>query len=263
MTSTFSARKTTVTIALRQTEPVETCRDRRKRLHAKEFAGHKFVLMFILLKFNFWSSRTFCHGKTGSCFEAETDSAGKSLVSLVWLHRHFWIGAQILMGRRFAFPAKHWAVGAPAQCRPPSLQGPALCLAPTEQEHCRLQAGCRQLLPSTQRLLSTFGIKAFQRMLRKKIRDSACLGDVLQRAWIGRRGGQLCGSAHSVPASSFCVRNHLQQNPIWKPKQCACCPKRKSPPRCWSCTCSSVTDLCTESITHQLLELGSRGDGNH
>lgn len=184
MTSTFSARKTTAPIALRQTEPVETCRDRRKRFHVKEFAGHKFVLMFILFKFNFWSSRTFCHGGTGSCFEAETDTAGKPSVSLVWLHRHFWIGGLFLMGRWLAFPAEHWAVGAPALSRPPSLEGPAPCLAPTEQEHGGLSGRLQAAAPLAPELwLSAFGIEAFRQTLRKvlKIRDSACLGAVLQR----------------------------------------------------------------------------------
>lgn len=50
--------------------------------HIKEFAGHKFVLKFILFSLTFWSSITFCHGRMGSRFEKETAAAGKFLTNL-------------------------------------------------------------------------------------------------------------------------------------------------------------------------------------
>lgn len=85
MISTFSARKTTAPIALRQTELVVTCLDRIFffLFHVKEFAGHKFVLKFLLFSLTFWSSITFCRGRMGSCFETETATAGKFLTNLV------------------------------------------------------------------------------------------------------------------------------------------------------------------------------------
>lgn len=79
MISTFSARKTTATIALRQPELVVTRLDIGKHFHVKEVAGHKFVLQFILFSLTFRSPMQFCHGGMGSGFEAETDTAGKSL----------------------------------------------------------------------------------------------------------------------------------------------------------------------------------------
>jgi len=98
MISTFSTRKTTATIASRQTELVVIRLDIRLVFFpVKEFAGHKFVLKFILFTLTSWSSITLCRGRTGSFNKS-------GVIKSMFLDQK--ILFFFIMGSGFAFPAK-------------------------------------------------------------------------------------------------------------------------------------------------------------